>query len=258
MEIINAMDPSLYKAAASGDIRFLEKLRAGNRPADILLLKTPKGNNALHIAAQFKHTNFFKQFPKHLQSLLFWATNIKDDTPLHIAARVGCVELVEFLIDHARELQTDAADVETGPADAESYEELLRMTNSDKDTVLHVAVKCGHHDVVVLLMDADPELSSYTNNANESPLFLAISKGFPKIGSCILDKSPASVSFEGVKGVTALHAAVTRRSSTCKVLTRGGDRWRLAGMCHRMDGGDRDDTGDMLLVWLRVVAVGRG
>ncbi|KAL6220243.1 hypothetical protein ACLB2K_007999 [Fragaria x ananassa] len=63
MEIINAMDPSLYKAAASGDIRFLKELRAGNRPVDILLLKTPKGNNALHIAPQFKHTNFFKQLP---------------------------------------------------------------------------------------------------------------------------------------------------------------------------------------------------
>ncbi|XP_004289379.1 PREDICTED: ankyrin repeat-containing protein At5g02620-like [Fragaria vesca subsp. vesca] len=219
MEIINAMDPSLYKAAASGDIRFLREVRAGNRPVDILLLKTPKGNNALHIAAQFKHTNFFKQFPKHLQSSLVWATNIKDDTPLHIAARVGCVELVEFLIDHARELKIDAADVETGPADAEAYKELLRMTNSDKDTALHVAVKSGHHDVVILLMDADPELSCYTNNANESPLFLAVSKGFPKIGSCILDKSPASLSFKGVKGVTALHSAVTR-NSTCKDIVK--------------------------------------
>ncbi|KAM5576899.1 ankyrin repeat-containing protein [Rosa sericea] len=211
----NAMDPPVYEAAASGDLRFLKEVRDGDRSVDILFQKTPKNNNVLHIAAQFKQTHFFKEFPNHIRSSLFWATNTKGDTPMHIAARVGCVKLVEFLIDHARKLQTDAADEETGPADAEAYKELLRMTNSEKDTALHVAVKCGHHDVVILLMDADPELCCYTNNAGESPLFLAVCKGFPKIGSYILENSPASLSFEGVKGVTALHAAVTH-NSTCK------------------------------------------
>ncbi|PRQ48314.1 putative ankyrin repeat-containing domain, protein accelerated cell death 6 [Rosa chinensis] len=197
------MDPSLYEAAASGDLRFLKEVGDGDRSVDILFQKTPKNNNVLHIAAQFMQTQFFKEFPNQIQSPLFWATNTRGDTPMHIAARVGCVELVEFLIDHAKKLQTDAADEETGPADAEAYKESLRMTNSEKDTALHVAVKSGYHGVVILLMDADPELCCYTNNAKESPLFLAVSKGFPEIGSCILDRSSASLSFEGVKGVTA-------------------------------------------------------
>ncbi|XP_040369232.1 ankyrin repeat-containing protein At5g02620 [Rosa chinensis] len=215
----NSMDPPVYKAAASGDLRFLKEVRDGDRSVDILFQKTPKNNNVLHIAAQFKQIQFFEEFPNQIQSPLFWATNTKGDTPMHIAARVGCVKLIEFLIDHARKSQTNAADVETGPADAEAHNELLRMANSERDTALHVAVRCGHHDVVILLMDADPELCCYTNNANESPLFLAVCKGFPKIGSCILDKSPASLSFEGVKGVTALHAAVTR-NSTCKDIVK--------------------------------------
>ncbi|KAK9949236.1 hypothetical protein M0R45_004769 [Rubus argutus] len=208
------MDPVLYEAATSGNVDFLKNIRDG----DILFQKTPKNNNVLHIAAQFKQTVFFKEFPTHdiPSPLLFWATNNKGDTPMHVAARVGCDELVGFLIDHAKKLlNIEATDLETGPTDAEAYKELLRRTNLEKDTALHVAVKCGHRNVVILLVDADPELCGFTNNANESPLFLAISKGFPNIASYILDKSPASLSFEGINGVTALHAAVTR-NLTCK------------------------------------------
>ncbi|KAK9949234.1 hypothetical protein M0R45_004767 [Rubus argutus] len=184
--------------------------------------KTPKNSSVLHIAAQFKQTAFFKDFPTHdiRSPPLFWATNNKGDTPMHVAARVGCVKLVEFLIDHAKKLHNiEATDLETGPADAEAYKELLRMTNLEKDTALHVAVKCGHRSVVIRLVDADPELCCFTTNANESPLFLAISKGFPKIASYILDKSPTSLSFDGINGVTALHAAVTRKS-TCKDIVK--------------------------------------
>ena len=209
------MDRSLYEAAASGNVDFLKDIRG----EDILFQKTPKNNNVLHIAAQFQQTVFFKEFPTHdiPSPLLFWATNNKGDTPMHVAARVGCDELVGFLIDYAKKLHNigAAADVETGPADAEAYKELLRMTNSEKDTALHVAVKSGHPGVVILLVDADPELCCFTNNANESPLFLAIYKDFPNIASYILDESQASLSFDGINGVTALHAAVTRRSA-CK------------------------------------------
>ncbi|XP_062001338.1 uncharacterized protein LOC133718474 [Rosa rugosa] len=133
------MDPSLYEAVKSGDLCFLKEVRDGDRSVDILFQKTPKNNNVLHIAAQFKQTQFFKEFPNQIQSPLFWATNTRGDTPMHILL-LGMQQ-------------------ETRPADAEAYKELLRMTNSEKDTALHVAVKSGHHGVVILLMDADPELS---------------------------------------------------------------------------------------------------
>ncbi|PQQ18278.1 ankyrin repeat-containing protein [Prunus yedoensis var. nudiflora] len=62
-------------------------------------------NNILHIAAEFKHIDFFKQIPP--QSPLFWTTNNKGETPLHVAAGVGCDEGVEFLINHAKKLRVD-------------------------------------------------------------------------------------------------------------------------------------------------------
>ncbi|CAL8150491.1 unnamed protein product [Prunus armeniaca] len=66
------------------------------------------------------------------------------------------------------------------------------------------------------LIEADPTLCCLTNSANESPLFLATSKGFQRIARYILCESSICPSFERINGVTALHAAVTRRTKSTK------------------------------------------
>ncbi|PQQ13125.1 ankyrin repeat-containing protein [Prunus yedoensis var. nudiflora] len=204
------MDPSLYRAARSGDLGFLRTARDNN----ILDQKTPKDNNVLHVAAEFKQIDFFENAPLDDQSPLFWATNKKGNTPLHVAARVGCHEVVKFLIEHALRTLIDPADQESGPADANAHKELLRKTNSQKDTALHVAVRNGHVGVVTLLVEADPQLCSFTNSANESPLFLAVRNGSANVVLYILNESPILPSFHGTNGVTALHMAVTRKHLT--------------------------------------------
>ncbi|XP_062012424.1 ankyrin repeat-containing protein At5g02620-like [Rosa rugosa] len=202
------MDPGLYEAVTSGDVDFLKR-NIGD--GDLLSQRTPKYNNILHLAAEFKHINVFTEVPQgDLYSPLFWAANKYGDTPLHDAARVGCNEVITFLIEHSKKtLPGGAADVESGPADAEAYKELLRVTNLRKDTAFHVAVQYGHNEVVNLLMAADPELCCFTNSANESPLFIAVRKGFHLVARSILVECPVSPSFAGTDGVTALHAAVT-------------------------------------------------
>ncbi|KAL6198932.1 hypothetical protein ACLB2K_028720 [Fragaria x ananassa] len=124
------MDPSMYRAATCGDVGFLQKIRNGEVSADRLSHQTPKGNNVLHIAAEFKHINVFTGIPldKHLP--LFWSVNKMGDTPLHIAARVGCDEVTDFLIERAKALLVRRAnDQERGPTYAKSYKKLLRKTN---------------------------------------------------------------------------------------------------------------------------------
>lgn len=210
------MDPSLYEAAASGVVNFLNTRDAS---IDLCHQKTPKDNNILHIAAELKQINFFKEVKLNHESPQFWFTNNKGETPLHVAARVGCHEIVEFVIDHAKSFPLEGADQESGgAADAETYKQLLRMSNSEKETALHVAVRYSHHKVVGLLISADPELCCYTNSADESPLFLAIRKGSPSIATNILKESPslALPYFQGTNGVTALHSAVTHRYLTNK------------------------------------------
>ncbi|XP_016648221.1 PREDICTED: ankyrin-2-like [Prunus mume] len=276
------MDRFLHDAATKGDLSFLEKIRNGDVSIDLVSQKTPKDNNVLHIAAEFKQMNFFKEVKfHHPQSPRFWDTNKNNETPLHVAARVGCDEIVEFIIANMKPLEevdledgpineeeiTPAAeettpsdeeilqpyeesrssaeenrpvdeeirpvDEEIRPADEEirpnrpvdeeirpdgvkPYKKLLRMKNSEKDTALHVAVRYRRDGVVAQLMKADPELCCFTNSANESPLFLAVRTGSPSIALYILNESPSdrSPSFHGTNGVTALHAAVTRRRLT--------------------------------------------
>ncbi|PRQ30669.1 putative ankyrin repeat-containing domain, PGG domain, protein accelerated cell death 6 [Rosa chinensis] len=211
------MDPYLYEAATLGDVSFLRRIRDGDvlLNHDLLLQKTPKDNNILHIAVEFKHIEFCRQVPNQYSPSLFWAANKKGDTPLHVAARVGCDEIVEFLIDQAKALQIRGADEESC-----HRKPLLRMTNLEMDTALHVAVRYGHLGVVVLLMEADPELYCLTNRADESVLFLAARKGSAEIALYLLNKSPVCPCFRGTNGVTALHAAVTRSNLTSKGIVR--------------------------------------
>ncbi|KAM1484072.1 hypothetical protein TB2_035304 [Malus domestica] len=207
------MNPSLYEAAATGDVSFLEKIRDGRLTAD-LFHKTPEENNILHIAAEFKQINFIKEVKIHHESPRFWATNKNGETPLHVAARVGCDEVVKFLIDHTISLPIEGVDSEEVPIDGEAYKKLLRMTNLEMDTALHVAVRYNHAGVVKLLMRADPELCCSCYSIKESPLFLAVRAGSTSIADYILNEIPAllSPSFQGTNGVTALHAAATRES----------------------------------------------
>ncbi|KAM1346610.1 hypothetical protein ACFX13_036643 [Malus domestica] len=211
------MNPSLYEAAATGDVSFLEKIRDGRLTAD-LFQKTPEENNILHIAAEFKQINFIKEVKIHHESPRFWATNKNGETPLHVAARVGCDEVVKFLIDHTISLPIEGVDSEEVPIDSEAYKRLLWMTNLEMDTALHVAVRYDHAGVVKLLMRADPELCCSCYSIKESPLFLAVRAGSTSIADYILNGTPTHISpsFQGTNGVTALHAAATRISFTNK------------------------------------------
>ncbi|KAM1795815.1 hypothetical protein FF1_035834 [Malus domestica] len=205
------MDPSLYEAAATGDVGFFE----GHPTAD-LLQKTPKENNILHIAAEFKQIKFFKKVKKNPKSPRFWATNKNGETPLHVAARVGCGEVVTFLIEHTKLEPMEVADLdpEKEPTEDEAYKKLLRMPNLEMDTALHVAVRYNHAGVAKILLNADPELCCPFYSTKESPLFLAVRAGSTSIADYILKKTPdhKSLSFQGTNGVTALHAAATRTS----------------------------------------------
>ncbi|XP_050371417.1 uncharacterized protein LOC126789326 [Argentina anserina] len=212
-KLVTTMDRSLYEAARGGDDSFLRQIIDDDVLSnhDYLLQTTPKDNNILHIAAEFRQIEFFRQVPHHYSPALFWAANKKGDTPLHVAARIGYEEIVDFLIDQARALQIRGADEETG-----QRKPLLRVTNMEMDTALHVAVRFGRVRVVKMLMEADPELCCLTNSADESVLFLAARKGSAEIAMYLLNESSVCPCFQGTNGVTALHAAVTRRNLTSK------------------------------------------
>ncbi|KAK3433989.1 hypothetical protein EUGRSUZ_D01270 [Eucalyptus grandis] len=161
------MHPEVYGAAKSGEFHSLMTINLENGE-DLFHQTTPKGNNVLHIAAQFRQVNFVRDFLQDLsRSLLLWQE-------IH---------------------QPDA------------YKELLRIPNSDEDTLLHSAIRGRCKEFVELLIEEDPHLCDIINAADESPLYLAIHQRFSDINELILCASSSPASHKGPEGLTALHAA---------------------------------------------------
>ena len=94
----------MHAAAVQGSVASLRKL-AAERP-DILGSKTPQENTALHIAAELGHAGFAEE-ALGVDHKLLVTKNADGDTPLHLAARSGKVDMVELRITHARVLPSE-------------------------------------------------------------------------------------------------------------------------------------------------------
>uniref|UniRef100_A0A7N2L5F3 Ankyrin repeat-containing protein n=1 Tax=Quercus lobata TaxID=97700 RepID=A0A7N2L5F3_QUELO len=195
----NRMDSELFQAASKGHLQFFDNLTG---PSSTFLKVTTQKNTVLHVALQFKKFEFAEKIVYLCPSLVY-KTNSKDNTPLHVAAKVGISSMVKLLIDHAKKL-----DVET------SGRQLLSMVNQRKDTALHVAVQYGKFEIVKMLIKEDPKLAMYVNKAGESALFLAVDKQRYDMASYILSSSP-DCSYAGRHGMNVLHAIIIH-TSTCK------------------------------------------
>ena len=142
---------------------------------------TSSGNCILHVAAKSGQAQIMQRV---LDSLYphspLHATNFKGNTALHITASLGHLDMSELLI-------TRAIDQE-----AEVRRLLLKAQNVEQNTALHLPVKHGHYDIVDLLIKKEPGLTSITNKAGESPLFLAVDRGFFEIARRILETRECS------------------------------------------------------------------
>jgi ankyrin repeat protein len=175
MNSITYMEPSLYKAAKAGNINPFK----GRLPTSLIELLTPKKNTILHVYLEnqrrgSKSTDFVGQIIDMCPQLLLQA-NTKGETPLHFAARYGHSNAVKVLIDRAKNL---AIDPENGLAE---IKKMLRMTNEERDTALHVAARNIQARVVKRLTKVDPEFSYSANVHGETPLYIAANMRFVNI-----------------------------------------------------------------------------
>ncbi|KAL6342514.1 hypothetical protein AAG906_012114 [Vitis piasezkii] len=188
-EDFTCMAPEIYRAAAEGDTNILEgmpsaDLRAaaegitnileGMPSADLRVQLTPNKNTVLHIAAQFGQLKCVVWIIQHYSadsSPLQWP-NLKGDTPLHLAAREGHLEVAKALIRAAKTVSE--RDFESGIG---ADKAVLRMTNNENDTALHEAVRYHHPQVVKLLIEEDPEFTYGANFSGGTPLYMAAERG---------------------------------------------------------------------------------
>ena len=201
---IIGMEPVYYNAAAKGDIAGFK-----NIPKPLNQLLTPNRNTVLHIylTSLIKRSEDSKSSTDFVEEILtkcpilLWQANVKGETPLHIAARYGHAAIVDVLIEHAKAPQED---LENGN---NTVQKMLEMMNNEKDTALHEAVRGNHRKVVERLIEEGKAFSYPQNDAGETPLYMAVERGFKEVAFHILEtcKSPAH---DGPLGRTTLHAAI--------------------------------------------------
>ncbi|GMJ11230.1 hypothetical protein like AT4G03500 [Hibiscus trionum] len=207
------MDPKLYQAVIKGDIASMKELQSSD--STVLFQVTQKGDNILHVAAKYDANQIAQEMVKLPRSgQLVDQKNSKGDTPLHVAAKMGSFKTCQVLVNFAK---STSGEIEAG-------EKMIRMVNLHKDTALHDAVRNGYNQIVELLIGEDPGLTLLTNDAGESPLFIALDRRHVEIAQRILDVA-ADFSIEGRNNMNVLHVAVIR--SKHEVITFVDYLWEI-------------------------------
>ncbi|KAJ7964868.1 Ankyrin repeat-containing protein [Quillaja saponaria] len=175
---------------------------------NIVKVITCSGNNILHLAAKSGQKQIAEDILNNYSSrdISLYHTNANDETPLHIASRLGHCELVKLFLDKKYHEDAEAAKVK-----------LWKMRNKAGDTVLHEAVRNGHLETVKLLIEKDPDLMMMMTiagvaDAEESPLFVAVDRNYFEIALHMISEAKSEkISISGRNGKNALHAAIIRK-----------------------------------------------
>ena len=81
--------------------------------------------------------------------------------------------------------------------------------NNARDTALHEAVRNDRFSVAKMLIEKDRSLAAFRNAAGESPVFVAVDRGYYATALCVLETFPHCSVF-GRNGMTVMHAAIIR------------------------------------------------
>lgn len=140
---------NLHRAVVSGELHNFDKLYEPNR-----LLKFEQGNTILHVAILHRRRDMATKILEREPTLLC-GSNKNGDTLLHIATRIGDLDLVDLLITRNHTSNEEVA----------ASQRLLEMTNKESDTALHDAIQNGHMTIVEFLLQVCPKLTLTVNHA---------------------------------------------------------------------------------------------
>ncbi|KAK3133542.1 hypothetical protein QOZ80_6AG0537860 [Eleusine coracana subsp. coracana] len=189
------MDEGLLQIAMSGEYS------AGEHIPGVLHGTTQQGNTCLHISSIHGREQFCREVLARDQSLLA-AINSNGETPLLTAVTSGHLSLASYFLKICREQKLSAA--------------VLRQDNNGFNA-LHHAIRSGHEDLALELIIAEPSLSRAENKYGESPMFIAVMRGFTDVVKNLLNTPDSS--HAGACGYNALHGAVKRGNTgeICKL-----------------------------------------
>ncbi|XP_074319495.1 uncharacterized protein LOC141656485 [Silene latifolia] len=155
---------------------------------------------------------------KIFKEMIFLKENKMADTPLHLAARKKESKLGEILIrgyqqqlNLVKEInQDDVAAAECPP---------WKIKNIRGNTPLHSSLYAKHEELALYILSIDPTLCQVFNNKNESPFFLSVMFGCPRVLDEILKiDEPRFKMLRRNDGTTVLHYLSALPEKTCPML----------------------------------------
>jgi ankyrin repeat protein len=172
------------------------------------------GNTPLHLAARNGHVEMTKSLLDRGASLEIH-NRIGDFTALHVAASKGHKEVVAVLLAKGARLETRFENEQTS------------------GTALTIAAEFGRRDVVKTLLlraNADPQAKTRSGN---TALHIAASKGYTEVVKELLSAKKTDVKARTPSGTTALHLAASN----------GHNDIVMALLNKGADSNERDNTG---------------
>lgn len=110
------------------------------------------------------------------------------ETALFIAAEKGFIDVVQELLPY-------------------TTREGIRTKNRSGFDPLHISASRGHHAIVQMLLEHDPELSKTVGQSNATPLISAATKGHLAVVNELLAKDSSLIEMRKSNGKNALHFA---------------------------------------------------
>lgn len=224
----------LHVAAEAGNEVIFEKLLQAPE-VDVNSANEAK-MTALHYAAKNKHVNLVKKLLADPNANPCVKGDRRDDTPLHTAARVGAVDIVQVLlrtgkvkVNVTNSYNYTAIHCATHEGHLNVIDELLNapdvdpcMRDLDDDTPLHLAARYGHKNIVQRLMGSSYEDLNIVNKTNQTPLHRAAEHGHIDVVDLFLEDQNVDPSIADHNGDTPFHIAIKGRHEdiALKLVTR--------------------------------------
>ncbi|XP_006662861.1 ankyrin repeat-containing protein At5g02620-like [Oryza brachyantha] len=187
------MEQKLLKAATLGSFQESDgttKVK-GSLNRSMLLGRTAQGNTCLHISSMHGYERFCSHVLELDDSLLA-AVNSHGETPLLIAITSGHPSLASFFLSRCN--------INPGLSGS------ILTQDCNGCNALHHAIRSGYRDLALELINAQPDLSKGVNIFKESPMYLALTKGFEDVFHKLFAIPDSADS--GTYSYNVLHAAV--------------------------------------------------
>ncbi|XP_048522674.1 serine/threonine-protein phosphatase 6 regulatory ankyrin repeat subunit A [Dendroctonus ponderosae] len=208
---------ALHLAAEHGYLHVCDSLLTNKA---FINSKSRNGRTALHLAAMNGYVHLVKFLIKDHNAVIDILT-LKKQTPLHLAAGAGQIEVCKLLLELGADIDATDEDgqkpihaacqnnySEVAKLFLQQHPSLVMATTKDGNTCAHIAAAQGSVTVVEELMKFDRQgvISARNKVTDATPLQMAAEGGHSEVVKALV-RAGASVTDENKGGFTAVHLA---------------------------------------------------